>query len=131
MPQWLRPLLTRALIDLMEGRQPAPLVVPNYVDVRGAALADVAGRYAVDAVGRVTLTARGDRLFVRVGEGLEYPTFPLGDGTRYVPGLDVWLGFPAAKASTGAAEGLKAERRAGTQLQWLSIFTVAEGRRVP
>jgi len=131
MPQWLRPLLTRALIDLMDGRQPALIVVPDYVDVRGAALADIAGRYVVDAVGRVTLTARGDRLFVRVGEGLEYPTFPLGDGTRYVPGLDVWLGFPAAKASTGTAAGVKGEPRADGRLQWLSIFTVADGRRVP
>ena len=68
---------------------------------------------------------------MRVGEGLEYPTVPLGDGTRYVPGLDVWLGFPAAKASTEAAEGVKGERRADARLEWLSIFTVADGRRVP
>ena len=85
----------------------------------------------MDAVGRVTLTAGGDRLFVRVGEGLEYPTFPLADGTRYVPGLDVWFGFPAATASAGAAESVKGERRADTRLHWLSIFTVANGRSAP
>jgi hypothetical protein len=48
---------------------------------------------------------------------------------RYVPGLDVWFGFPAASSN-----GASAQPHGGTdrfaRLGWLSIFAVAEGRRV-
>lgn len=127
MPQWLRPLLTRALIDILEGRPPAPVVAPTYRDVQGADVALAAGRYRVPGVGDVTLTARAGRLFVRVNDGLEYASVRVGDDVRYVPGLDVWFGFPAVAASGSAPAPVP---EPFPRLGWLSIFAVGEGGRV-
>ncbi len=128
-PQWLRPMLTRALIDIMEGRKPASVARPPYAELHASDIAAVAGRYAASRVGSVTLSVREDRVFARIGRGIEYPAFPVGDGQLYVPGLDVWLGFsnlvdgesPGSR-SDGAQVGYK-------RLIWLSIFEVSDGRR--
>lgn len=130
MPEWLRPLLTRALIDAMEGRVPAAVDVPSYHDVRGADVLHAAGRYRLPGVGQVTLTARGQRLFVRVNSGLVYPSVRVGENLRYVPGLDVWFGFPAASPSRTTVQAGGGPDRF-SRLGWLSIFAVAQGARVP
>ena len=124
MPQWLRPLLTRALIDVIEGRRPAPIAPPGYAELPAGNLALLAGRYVVERVGLVTLDAREGRLFVRIGRGIEYPAFPVQDDQLYVPGLDVWIGF--MPESVGAASGTPSAFR---RLSWLSIFEVSEGQR--
>lgn len=49
----------------------------------------MAGWFAVDRVGEVRIEEREARLFLRVGAGIEYPAYPLGEGQLYVPGLDV------------------------------------------
>lgn len=116
-PQWLRPLLTRALIDIMEGRPPAALDPPAYAEVGPDDLGAIAGRWTVDGLGAVTIAQRERRPYVRTGAGIEYPAFFVGDGQLYVPGRDVWIGFPASSA------------RPFQRLRWLSIFHVAEGRR--
>jgi len=116
-PQWLRPLLTRALIDIMEGRRPAALDPPAYAEVGPDDLGAIAGRYAVDGLGAVTIVQRERRAYVRAGSGIEYPAFFVGDGQLYVPGRDVWIGFPATTV------------RPFQRLTWLSIFHTAEGRR--
>jgi CubicO group peptidase (beta-lactamase class C family) len=122
MPQWLRPLLTRALIDIMEGRGPVPLPAQPFAALPASDLAALAGTYRVDRVGMVTLAVRARRLFVRIGRGIEYPAFPVEDGQLYVPGLDVWIGFPADSASDTTRRGFR-------RMSWLSIFEVSEGRR--
>ncbi len=128
MPQWLRPLLTRALIDVLEGRAPEPLRAPACTDVRGPDMARAAGRYGVPGVGAVTLTARAERLFVRVNDGLGYPTVRVGDGLRYVPGLDAWVGFSGPATSHVPSTPSGSERF--SRLHWLSIFAVSEGQRL-
>ena len=115
MPQWLRPLLTRALIDVMEGRSPAPIASPTYAQLDTTSASAAAGRYRVDRVGLVTLEARAGRLYLRIARGIEYPAIPVADGPLYVPGLDVWIGFPA-----------DSEFR---RLTWLSIFDISQGVR--
>ena len=115
MPQWLRPLLTRTLIDVMEGRRPAPIAPPTYAQLDTASASAAAGRYQVDRVGLVTLEARAGRLYVRIARGIEYPAVPVDDGQLYVPGLDVWIGFPA-----------DSEFR---RLTWLSIYEISQGAR--
>ncbi|HEX2078895.1 MAG TPA: hypothetical protein VHG08_14330 [Longimicrobium sp.] len=113
----LRPLLSRALIDIMEGRPPGPLEVPPFAGLDADALAAISGTFRVDGVGVVTLAARERRAYLRIGDGIEYPAFLPGDGQLYVPGLDVWLGFPAAPPAPFQ------------RLTWLSIFHVAQGER--
>ena len=131
MPQWLRPLLTRALIDVMEGRRPAPIVPPTYAALPARDGAAGAGRYVVDRVGVVTLEARAGRLFTRIGHGIEYPTVPVGDGQLYVPGLDVWIGFPLDAGSAASGSGSGGAPSGFRRLSWLSVFEVSEGRREP
>lgn len=117
MPQFLRPLLTRALIDIVEGRRPAPIREPGYAALDAETLNAVAGTYRVDGVGTVALERRGRHALIRIQDGLDYPAFLLGDGQLYVPGLDVWIGFPADSA-------VRFRR-----LRWVSIFHVATGER--
>jgi hypothetical protein len=116
MPQWLRPLLARALIDIMEGRPPAPLDAPAVAGLPDD-LAGIAGTYRVDGVGAVTIEVREGRACVRVEDAIEYPAFPVGDGYLYVPGRDVWIGFAPTSANPFH------------RLTWLSIFHVAQGER--
>jgi CubicO group peptidase (beta-lactamase class C family) len=116
-PQWLRPLLTRALIDIMEGRPPAALDAPAHADIGPDDLGAIAGSYAVDGLGAVTIAQRERRAYVRTASGIEYPAFFVGDGHLYVPGRDVWIGYPATPS------------RPFPRLTWLSIFHTAEGRR--
>jgi CubicO group peptidase (beta-lactamase class C family) len=127
MPQWLRPWLTRALIDIVEGRAPEALETPSFLAVRGDDLPLAAGRFRVAGVGMVAITARGGQLYVRVNDQLEYRSFDVGDNVRYVPGLDVWFGFPAA-TSTGASATRRGDERF-SRLRWTSIFDVGDGVR--
>lgn len=117
MPQWLRPLLTRALVDIVEGRRPPSLAVPPYREIRRTDYNAIVGVYDVARVGRVTLAREDGRMFVRIGRGIEYAAFNVSDGQLYVPGLDVWMGFPGGT-------GNRFDR-----LSWLSIFEVSDGRR--
>ena len=129
MPQWLRPWLTRALIDIVEGRAPPPLESPRFQKLERADVSLAAGRFRVSGVGTVTLAARGSRLVVRVGDGLEYPSFDVGDDVRYVPGLDVWFGFEAPTSAPGSSLARGGDQRF-SRLRWSSIFAVGDGVRV-
>jgi CubicO group peptidase (beta-lactamase class C family) len=118
MPQWLRPLLTRWLIDIVEGRSPpAVMDPPAYLPIDTRAFDRIAGTYDVDGVGSVRLERHGERMTLSLSGGIVYRAFPVADGQFYVPGLDVWFGFPVdAKPLYG-------------RIKWLSIFHVAEGAR--
>jgi hypothetical protein len=75
-------------------------------------------RFTNCRVPAVTIVQRECRAFIRTNEGIEYPAFFLGEAQLYVPGLDVWVGFPATSV------------RPFQRLTWLSIFHVARGERV-
>jgi CubicO group peptidase (beta-lactamase class C family) len=116
-PQWLRPLLTRALIGTMEGRTPGPVDMPAFANVRREDLRSIAGTFLVEGVGTARIAERDRQLYLRIEDGLEYPAYPVTDGQVYVPGLDLWIGFPVADTPF-------------RRITWLSIFHVAEGRRI-
>jgi CubicO group peptidase (beta-lactamase class C family) len=128
MPQWLRPWLTRALIDIVEGRVSEALETPSFLAVKGDDLSVAAGRFRVTGVGTVRLTTRGGQLYVRVNDQLEYRSFDVGDNVRYVPGLDAWFGFPAT-TSNGASAARRGDERF-SRLRWTSIFAFGDGVRV-
>jgi CubicO group peptidase (beta-lactamase class C family) len=117
MPKWMRPLLTRALIDVMEGRDPAPIDRPNYADLDVGAVDAITGTYNVTGIGTVTISAGDGRAWLRVGSGIEYPLYFVGQGELYVPDLDVRIGFRDTPA-----DPLR-------HLDWLSVFQVTEGER--
>ena len=61
----------------------------------------------------MTLNARGDQRLLRRA-GLDYPAYKIGNGIRYVPGLDVYL----AGASSGT-------------LLWLGLYEDLQGQGAP
>ena len=118
MPMWLRPVLARALIHALEGRQPAPIDAPVFLEPTAENLAAVGGVYEVDSLGQVAITLNGERLYGQVGDGAPYEMFPVNESV-YVPGLDAWVGFagsvsqPSIHWNTvfeGAATGERIER---------------------
>lgn len=106
-PSWLQPALSRALIDIAEGRRPERPVAPS----PGIAVVNPAGIYRVADVGEVAVRRDGKRLLVRLRE-LEYDAFPVARGVHYIPGLDAYLRF------TNAPDGT-------VFLSWDSVFVVA------
>lgn len=117
MPQWVRPLVMRTLVDILDGRRPPPIGERRFTRLDSVALESVPGSYQVEGIGNVEIIRRRDHAMVRVDHGLRYPAYPLGDGQLYVPGLDAWIGFPA-DTSPGF-----------DRLTWLSIFQVGDGLR--
>lgn len=117
MPQWLRPLLTRALIEIMEGRTPPLIEEPRDVAISKENVREFVGTYDVAGVGRVRISRDEDRVYVSIGDGIVYRAFPVEDRQLYIPGLDVWVGFPARAAPFA-------------QIRWLSIFHASEGSRL-
>jgi hypothetical protein len=121
LPNWLRPRLAMALVDILEGRRPAPVENPHY----GVAtvpseswnlyaglpslgdFAPVLGEYEMRPAGSVTIDnpppnwlnigwMLPDGWFapvVQVDGGLRFNMFPVEPGMFYVPALDVWAGF--------------------------------------
>jgi CubicO group peptidase (beta-lactamase class C family) len=121
LPNWLRPRLAIALVDILEGRRPAPVEDPDYGVATVPAtswdlyaglpspndFAPILGEYEMEPAGRVTIETPppnwlnvgwllGDGWFapvVRVDGGLTFNMFPVEPGMFYVPGLDAWAGF--------------------------------------
>ncbi len=119
MPQWLRPLLTRWLVEIMEGRSPpAAIEEPSYLPLDESNQDRLVGTYVVAGIGPVRIQRDGQRITLGVGDGLTYRAVPVADRQLYVPGLDVWIGFPAGVTPPY------------DRLRWLSIFHVADGVRI-
>ena len=102
----------------VEGREPHPIVEPDFRAPReGDSLEPLEGTYDLGSPGRVTVTADGDRVFFRVGEGAEHEGFLLGVYT--VPDFYARIWF--------------SEMRDGRyqKLHWLSLLGETTGNRVP
>jgi CubicO group peptidase (beta-lactamase class C family) len=116
MPSWLKSRLAIALIDILEGRRPAPLEAPEYIELAPSIFdefpsiedfASILGVYETESGARVSIENPSptwmnvgwvleDGWFAplaRVNEGLRYNMFPVDNGILYVPGLDAWIGF--------------------------------------
>jgi CubicO group peptidase (beta-lactamase class C family) len=135
MPSWLKPTLAIALIDILEGRRPAPVEAPEYIELALSIsegmpsredFASVLGVYDTDPAGRVSIEnpppdwlnvgwALDDGWFApvaRLNGGLRYSVYPVDNGMLYHPGFDAWIGF---------REGAD-----GPAIHWISVF---EGTR--
>lgn len=103
-PPWLQVALPLALIAIAEGRAAGPLIAPP----AAATVADPSGVYRVPQLGIVVISSEGERRAVRVNR-VDYEAYPVGQGVRYVPGLDAYLRF------TEAPDG-------GVTLNWDSVY---------
>jgi CubicO group peptidase (beta-lactamase class C family) len=109
--------LNRALIDILEGRAPEP-VMPLGSGGPGESdsLDSIAGTYELESVGSVTVSVKGDRTFLRINEGCEREGF--GRNGFYVPGLDAFINFSDVR--DGRYQ----------RIRWNSVFRVASGNRI-
>jgi CubicO group peptidase (beta-lactamase class C family) len=114
----LPPLLTRALIDIVEGKAPRlPIADPVFrAPENGENLTPLTGTFDVPSVGRVTVTADGDALFFQVDDGARHRGFPAGSYT--IPDFYARVWF----------SGMEAGRY--RKLHWLSLPGVATGERL-
>ncbi|MCO6511889.1 MAG: beta-lactamase family protein [Aridibacter famidurans] len=121
LPNWLRPKLAMAMVDILEGRRPAPIKDPKYA-IAGVPsdswnlyaklpsakdFAAVIGEYTMKPAGKVSIEnpppnwnnigwMLKDGWFapvVRADDGQRYNMFPVEPGMFYVPALDAWVGF--------------------------------------
>lgn len=114
----LPPLLTRALIDILEGRAPDPIADPDFLAPQaGGSLEPMEGTYDLKSVGRVTVEADGDRMLVQVGSGARHEAFPVGVYT--VPDFHARIWF--SELHDGRYQ----------RLHWLSLLGVTIGERIP
>jgi CubicO group peptidase (beta-lactamase class C family) len=121
LPNWLRPRLAMALVDILEGRPPSLIEDPHYaiagvpsgswdLYARLPSLDDFApalGEYEMTPAGRVSIENPPPNWMnigwmleegwftpvARANGGLRFNLFPVEPGMFYVPGLDAWVGF--------------------------------------
>ena len=94
-PFWLQVGLTRALLALVDGRQPEPLVPRDHMAFAG----DPSGSYQVPGIGAVSIHQQGEAMAV-TGAGVRYDAFLVEPGLHYVPGLDAALRFSGSGGNT-------------------------------
>lgn len=117
MPPWATITLQRDLVDALAGRPVRAEPAPTFLRVPRAERARLAGRYAVDGVGTVEVTASGGRLRMRIDDGLTFDAFGVGDGVYYVPGTDAWIGFLPGDPPSG--------------MHYRTMVVDGRGRRLP
>lgn len=92
-PQWVRPQLTSALIDIMEGRRVSPIIEPQAEKVDEKQMQPIVGKYNVDGIGAVEVFLKENLPYLRLQSGMEYRILQVDAKTFYVPGLDPWISF--------------------------------------
>lgn len=114
-PQWVRPQLTTALIDIIEGKKEQPIAEPLAEKIQMQA---ITGKYAIDKTGIVEFFLKENTLYLKMPGDMEYKVVPVDTKTFYIPGLDSWLSF---------------QKMQGFQFQyliWKTSHSQAVGKRV-
>ncbi len=92
-PQWLRPRLTNALIDIMEGKQAPVIKEQDAEEIKKDEKEKITGFYEVEKYGRVEIYINDNHLLLKLPSGMEYNMYQVDLKTFYVPGLEPWLSF--------------------------------------
>ena len=93
MPQWTRPLLTSALINIMNGASYLPIIEPQADSLDRKNLNQIAGRYEIQGIGKTQISIRGSKAVLKVNDGMEYLMHLVDRKTFYIPGYDPWISF--------------------------------------
>ena len=118
MPQWLRPQLTSALINIISNKEFPAIEEPQRKAIDRNSLHHVAGTYELDNLGKVQITVDGTKVNLRLNEGMEYQMHLVDKSTFYVPGLDPWISFDSFSDN-------KFQR-----IYWSSTVLESKGKRV-
>lgn len=92
-PQWVRPQLTSALIDILEGKKEQPIIEPQADKINEKLLKSIIGKYTIDKVGTVEIFLKDTAPYLRLQNEMEYRVLQIDPKTFYVPGLDPWISF--------------------------------------
>lgn len=118
MPQWLRPLLTSALVDIMTNKTFLHFKEPKRSIIDRNHLTQVAGFYELEQLGKIKITVSGSIVNMKLNNGMEYWMHLVDKGSFYVPGFDPWISF-------GSLKGDKFQN-----IYWNSTVLQTEGKRV-
>jgi CubicO group peptidase (beta-lactamase class C family) len=97
MPQWTRPLLTSALINIMSKESFSPIVEPKADSLDRKNLSEIAGNYEIKGIGKAKISVQGTKANLKVNNGMEYRMHLVDKKTFYVPGYDPWISFYSLK----------------------------------
>jgi CubicO group peptidase (beta-lactamase class C family) len=118
MPQWLRPLLTSALIDIMSNKTTLPIKKPKRNAIERTNFQQIEGKYKLDKLGKVQITVSGSKVNLRLTNGMEYRMHLVDQTSFYIPGFDPWISFSSLK-------GNKFQN-----IYWSSTVFQTEGKRI-
>ena len=93
MPQWVRPQLTSALINILEGNSFRPIKELHTGSLDRNNLAPISGVYKIDKLGKVQISVQGSRAILKLNDGMEYHMHLVDQKTFYIPGFDPWISF--------------------------------------
>jgi CubicO group peptidase (beta-lactamase class C family) len=93
MPQWTRPLLTSALINIMSEASYLPIIEPQADSLDRENLNQIAGTYQIKGIGKTQISIRGSKAVLKVNDGMEYHMHLVDRKTLYIPGYDPWVSF--------------------------------------
>jgi CubicO group peptidase (beta-lactamase class C family) len=117
MPQWVRPLLTSALINIMEDKEYPEIRETESEFVDRSKREQIIGSYEITGVGTAEISIDGTHVNLKVNNGMEYRMYQVDEKTFYVPGYDPWVTFSDLKES-------KFQR-----VHWSSTILEADGKR--
>jgi hypothetical protein len=118
MPQWIRPQLTSALIDVMEGKQVKEIIEPASAPIEEKQLYQITGFYQINKYGRIYIYLKDGVPMLRLRSKMEYMMVQVGNNIFYVPGLEAWISFQSLK-------GNKFE-----ELIWSATILHTKGKRI-
>lgn len=97
MPQWVRPQLTSALINILEGKPYRPIkeLQTDLLDRNN--LEQIAGLYEIHNLGKVQISVQGSKAILKLNDGMEYRMHFVDRKTFYIPGFDPWISFSSVK----------------------------------
>lgn len=119
MPQWVRPLLTSALINIMTGRKYQPVTEPRADALDRSNLEQVSGTYKIDKLGSIRIMVQGSKVILIRNDGMEYRMHLVDQKTFYIPGWDPWISFDSLK--DGHFQ----------KINWNSTTLQTAGKRIP
>ncbi len=118
MPQWTRPLLTSALIDIVSRKNYSPINEPANDVLDRNNLTPIAGIYKIQIIGKVQIIIRGSKAILKTNDSMEYAMHMVDRKTFYIPGFDPWISFSSLKNG-------KFQR-----INWNSTTTQITGKRI-
>lgn len=97
MPQWVRPQLTSALINILEGKSSPPIKELQTDSLDRNNFEQISGVYKINNLGKVQISVQGSKVKLKLNDGMEYRMHLVDRKTFYIPGFDPWISFGSLK----------------------------------